>query len=85
MNSPVEEIDGSVKATRFAPSRIEGDRSCGCLPAAWNDWHRVGRLRVGTGLCEPTTDIGYTTARVTHKQKLSFSFLLLRGSLYTTG
>lgn len=71
-------------ATRFAPSHTDADNSSGCLPAVRNDWHRVSRFHVGTGQCEPTSDAGYTTARVSQQPKLLISFLPLRGSPYMT-
>ena len=61
------------------------DNSSGCLPAARTDWHRVSRFHVGTGHCEPTTDAGYTTARVSQQPKLSISFLPFWGSPYRKG
>ena len=74
-------------ATRVTPTALDADNLSGSRTlAACTDWRRtVRRFHVGTGLHEPTSDAGYTTAGSTHLPPLLINLLLCGGSPYTTG
>src|ERR1700674_1800167 len=74
-------------ATRVVPTSLDADNSAGSRTlAACTDWRTgVRRFHVGTGLLEPTSDAGYTTAGSPSLPQLSINLLLRGGSPYTPG
>ena len=72
-------------ATRVVPASLDADNPAGSLTlAACNDWRtEVRRFHFGTGLLEPTSDAGYTTAGSPSLPQLSINLLLRGGSPYT--
>src|ERR1700730_9475350 len=73
-------------ATRVVPTSLDADNPAGSfMLAACSDWRSgVRRFHVGTGLHEPTSDAGYTTAGSPLLPQLSINLLPCGGSPYTT-
>ena len=72
-------------ATRVAPTSLDADNSAGSRTrAVCTDWRsKVRRFHVGTGLHEPTSDAGYTTAGSPLLPQLSINLFLCVGeSIY---
>src|SRR6266852_7520193 len=72
-------------ATRVVPTSLDADNPAGSfMLAACSDWRSgVRRFHVGTGLHEPTSDAGYTTAGSPLLPQLSINLLPCGGSPYT--
>src|SRR5487761_2079410 len=71
-------------ANRVVPTSLDADNSAGSRTlAACTDWRsKVRRFHVGTGLHEPTSDAGYTTAGSPLLPQLSINLLPCGGSPY---
>src|ERR1700682_161004 len=72
-------------ATRVVPTSLDADNPAGSfMLAACSDWRSaVRRFHVGTGLHEPTSDAGYTTAGSPLLPQLSINLLPCGRSPYT--